>query len=58
MDLQMILPAAIDWDDDGDVDLIVGQEDGRVAFVEHTGRIANGVPVFAAPRFFQQQANY
>ncbi len=56
MDLQMILPAAIDWDDDGDVDLIIGQEDGRVAFVEHTGRMANGVPVFAAPRFFQQQA--
>ena len=56
MDLQMIVPAAIDWDGDGDVDLIVGQEDGRVAFVEHTGRLAGGAPVFVAPRFFRQQA--
>ncbi|GIT04930.1 MAG: hypothetical protein CM1200mP29_03410 [Verrucomicrobiota bacterium] len=31
MDLQMIVPTAIDWDGDGDVDLIIGQEDGRVA---------------------------
>ena len=56
MDLQMILPSAIDWDGDGDVDLIVGQEDGRVAFVEHTGRLVDGVPLFAEPKFFQQKA--
>eukprot|EP01031_Cornospumella_fuschlensis_P014833 gene14833-18117_t len=30
MDLEMITPTAIDWDKDGDVDLIVGDEDGRV----------------------------
>ncbi|HJO09375.1 MAG TPA: FG-GAP-like repeat-containing protein, partial [Verrucomicrobiota bacterium] len=56
MDLQMIVPVAVDWDSDGDVDLIVGQEDGRVAFVEHTGRLAGGAPVFTSPRFLRQQA--
>ncbi|MCA9152774.1 MAG: hypothetical protein KDA92_25895, partial [Planctomycetales bacterium] len=29
MDLEMIVPSAVDWDRDGDVDLIVGDEDGR-----------------------------
>lgn len=56
MDLQMITPTAIDWDRDGDVDLIVGDEDGRVALVEHTGKIVNGVPQFLPPKYFQQQA--
>ncbi len=56
MDLQMITPTAIDWDRDGDVDLIVGDEDGRVAFVEHTGRSRDGVPQFRPPRYFQQDA--
>ena len=39
MDLQMIVPVAFDWDRDGDFDLIVGDEDGRVAFVENTGKL-------------------
>jgi hypothetical protein len=58
MDLCMIVPVAIDWDRDGDTDLIVGQEDGRVALMEHTGRIADGLPVFAPPQFFRQQADW
>jgi len=33
MDLEMIVPVAFDWDKDGDFDLIVGDEDGRVAFI-------------------------
>ena len=37
----MITPTAIDWDKDGDLDLIVGDEDGRVAFVENTGKLAH-----------------
>ncbi len=57
MHLCMIVVSAIDWDRDGDIDLIVGQEDGRVALVEHTGKVVRGVPVFAAPVFFQQQAH-
>ncbi|MBI1246695.1 VCBS repeat-containing protein [bacterium] len=57
MDLQMITPTAIDWDKDGDVDLIVGDEDGRVAFIEHTGKIVDGTPQFLRPRYFQQQAD-
>jgi hypothetical protein len=57
MDLEMIVPVAIDWDRDGDVDLVVGQEDGRVALVEHTGKTENGVPQFLPPVFFRQQAD-
>lgn len=57
MDLQMITPTAIDWDRDGDIDLIVGDEDGRVAFIEHTGKYLNQVPIFAEPRYFQQEAD-
>lgn len=57
MDLQMITPTAVDWDRDGDQDLIVGDEDGRVALVEHTGQLAaDGSPVFLAPVYFQQEA--
>src|SRR5690606_10891415 len=57
MDLQMITPVAIDWDRDGDPDLIVGDEDGRVAFVENTGEFRDAVPVFLPPRYFRQEAD-
>jgi hypothetical protein len=57
MDLCMIVPVDLDWDRDGDVDLIVGQEDGRVAFVENTGKVADHLPVFKQPRFFRQIAD-
>ncbi|MBC8182923.1 VCBS repeat-containing protein [candidate division KSB1 bacterium] len=56
MDLEMIVPVAFDWDKDGDVDLIVGEEDGRVSFVENTGKVINGVPQFFPPKYFRQQA--
>jgi hypothetical protein len=56
VDLCMHVDVALDWDRDGDVDLVVGQEDGRVMFIEHTGQVSDGTPVFAAPKFFQQQA--
>jgi hypothetical protein len=58
MDLCMIVPVAFDWDKDGDFDLIVGDEDGRVAFVENTGKFdTHHTPVFLPPRYFQQEAD-
>ena len=57
MDLCMIVPVALDWDKDGNVDLVVGQEDGRVALVENTGKVIDGKPQFLPPQFFQQQAD-
>ncbi len=56
MDLEMIIPVSMDWDQDGDIDLIVGDEDGRVAFVENTGRLDMGMPVFEHPKYFKQKA--
>jgi hypothetical protein len=56
MDLEMIVPVAIDWDADGDLDLVVGDEDGRVALVENTGKQDDHVPRFLPPRYFQQEA--
>lgn len=58
MDLQMIVPVAFDWDRDGDMDLICGDEDGRVAFIENTGRFATDAsPVFEKPSYFKQEAD-
>ena len=58
MDLQMIVPVAFDWDKDGDFDLVVGDEDGRVALVENTGQFADGLPQFEDPKYFQQEARH
>jgi hypothetical protein len=57
MNLEMIVPVAIDWDHDGDVDLVVGDEDGRVALIEHTGKVVAGLPRFDAPAYFRQEAS-
>jgi hypothetical protein len=56
MDLQMITPTTVDWDNDGDTDIICGDEDGRVAFIENTGAFTNGIPQFASPVYFKQEA--
>jgi len=56
LDLQMITPTVIDWDKDGDMDIISGDEDGRVAFIENTGKLtATNIPTFSKPRYFQQE---
>lgn len=57
MDLQMLIVVPFDWDRDGDADLIVGQEDGRVALVENIKQAAGKMPEFAPPQFFQQEAD-
>lgn len=58
MDLEMIVPVAFDWNKDGHPDLIVGDEDGRVALLLNTGKLAaDRTPQFLAPRYFQQEAD-
>jgi hypothetical protein len=57
MDLEMIVPVAFDWDGDGDHDLIVGDEDGRVALVENVSPAKVSTPVFRSPVYFQQEGD-
>lgn len=57
MDLCMITPVAYDFNHDGHMDLIVGDEDGRVAFIEHTGVVKDGMPQFLPPRYARQYAD-
>jgi hypothetical protein len=57
MNLCMITPVAYDFNNDGWSDLIVGDEDGRVALIEHTGKVKDGMPIFLFPRYFRQKAD-
>jgi len=58
MDLEMIMPTAFDWNKDGHLDLVVGDEDGRVALIENTGKVsADHTPIFLPPHYFQQEAD-
>jgi len=56
LELEMLQVVVFDWDKDGDPDIIVGKEDGRVVLIENTGRMENNIPVLAPPRYFRQQA--
>ena len=56
MDLCMITPTAVDFNGDGRLDIICGDEDGRVAFLENTGQVVDGMPQFLPPRYFRQFA--
>ena len=49
---------AIDWDKDGFIDMLGGDEDGKVSFMKNTGKIHDGIPQFLPPRFLQQEAKY
>ncbi|HEU5079523.1 MAG TPA: VCBS repeat-containing protein [Opitutaceae bacterium] len=57
MDLCMITPVACDFNGDGILDLVSGDEDGRVAFIQGTGEVVDGVPGFLPPRYFRQRAD-
>ena len=57
MDLEMIIPVAVDWDKDGHVDLVVGDEDGRVALVRNTGKLIDNMPQFESAKYFRQQSD-
>ena len=56
MDLCMITPTAVDFNGDGKLDIVCGDEDGRVAFLENTGGVVDGMPQFLPPRYFRQFA--
>jgi len=49
---------AFDWNRDGYIDILAGDEDGKVAFIKNTGKIIHGMPQFLPPEFFQQEAKY
>lgn len=55
--LEMIVPVVSDFDRDGHPDLIVGDEDGRVAWVRNTGKLRDGMPQFESPIYFRQKAD-
>ena len=39
-------PCAVDWDNDGNLDILVGAEDGYVNFLKNTGTGPDGKPTF------------
>ena len=55
--VQMIVPVVSDFDGDGNIDLLVGDEDGRVAWVRNTGKVKKHIPQFESPYYLQQQAD-
>ncbi|MBC2592641.1 VCBS repeat-containing protein [Ruficoccus amylovorans] len=67
MPLEMIVVTTFDWNRDGRPDLVVAQEDGRVAWMENTGRLIDitnnrgislaKIPEFKSPVFFRQEAD-
>ena len=55
--LQMINPRVCDFNKDGYMDLVVGDEDGRVALLKNTGKVKKGMPQFKSPEYFRQKAD-
>jgi len=45
-----------DWDNDGFVDILASEEDGRVSLFRNTGKRKDGMPVFEHQRFMRQEA--
>jgi len=57
MELQMLQVVVFDWDNDNDADIIIGQEDGRVAWIENIGKTKSGITQLKEPVFFKQHAD-
>ncbi len=60
LQVELCMPATtvFDWDGDGDFDLLIGEEDGRIGYYANTGVFAeNGAPVFEPCRYFQTPAD-
>jgi hypothetical protein len=55
--VQMITPVAADFNGDGHIDLLVGDEDGTVAYLENTGKVNKGIPVFKPLVYLKQKAD-
>lgn len=49
------VPLSVDWDGDGDFDIVEGEEDGRIGLIENLG-VENGVVRFSQPQYFRQEA--
>ncbi len=56
-DLCMIQPRVVNWHGDGRPSLIVGEEDGTIAFLENVAPRPKA-PELAAPRYFEQLDPY
>ena len=57
-DLCITAPFAHDWDHDGRLDFLSGEEDGRLGFYRNTGKVANGMPVFDQPSYVRAARDY
>lgn len=55
--IEMIVPVACDFNKDGFVDLVVGDEDGRIAYLRNTGKVKKNMPQWEAPYYFEQEAD-
>ena len=56
-DICLPLATAHDWDGDGRMDILLLEEDSRVGWFRHTGRVEKGLPTFERIRYFRQRAD-
>ena len=56
IELCMMSPHPFDWDSDGLVDLVIGQEDGRASVAINRG-MSRGAPHFSEERFLREESS-